>query len=102
MVAQITDLDNINLTPGDATIFHDGAYLGTTHLNPLIISKTMNLSLGKGLKVLIKITLLKKESKQKVISDKIIKTYAYKIEIKNHSSKSGSYDSKYGNRNRSS
>jgi uncharacterized protein (TIGR02231 family) len=87
LVAQITDLDNLNLIPGDATIFHDGAYLGTTYLNPSIMSDTMNLSLGKDPKVLLKRTLLKKESKQKVIGDKIIKTYAYTIEIKNHKNK---------------
>jgi len=87
LVAQITDLDNLNLLPGDATIFHDGAYLGTTYLNPSIMSDTMNLSLGKDPKVLLKRTLLKKESKQKIIGDKIIKTYAFRIEIKNHKNK---------------
>jgi len=87
LVAQITDFDNLNVLPGDATIFHDGAYLGTTYLNPTTMSDTMNLSLGKDPKVLLKRTLLKKESKQKVIGDKIIKTYAYRIEIKNHKSK---------------
>lgn len=88
LVAQITDLDELNIIPGDATIFHDGAYLGTTYLNPSIMSDTMNLSLGKDPKVLLKRTLLKKESKQKIIGDKIVKTYAYKIEIKNHKNKS--------------
>lgn len=87
LVAQITDIDNLNLIPGDATIFHDGAYLGTTYLNPTIMSDTMNLSLGKDNKMLVKRTLLKKESKQKIIGDKIVKTYAYRIEIKNHKNK---------------
>ncbi len=87
LVAQITDIDDLNILPGDATIFHDGAYLGTTYLNPTIMSDTMNLSLGKDPKVLLKRTLLKKESKQKVIGDKIIKTYAFRIEIKNHKNK---------------
>lgn len=44
----------------------------------------MNLSLGKDQNIQIKRTLLKSESKQKVIGDKILKTFAYKIEIKNH------------------
>jgi uncharacterized protein (TIGR02231 family) len=87
LVAQITNLDNLNLLPGDATIFHDGAYLGTTYLNPSIMSDTMNLSLGKDPKLLLKRTLLKKESKQKIIGDRIVKTYAYRIEIKNHKNK---------------
>jgi uncharacterized protein (TIGR02231 family) len=84
LVAQITDLGELNLIPGNATIFHDGAYLGSTYLNPSTMSDTMNLSLGKDPNILIKRTLLKNESKQKVVGDKIIKTYAYKVELKNH------------------
>jgi uncharacterized protein (TIGR02231 family) len=84
LVTQITNLDNLNLIPGNATIFHDGAYLGVTHLNPSIMSDTMNLSLGKEQKIQIKHTLLKNETKEKTIGDKIHKTYAYQMEFKNH------------------
>jgi uncharacterized protein (TIGR02231 family) len=86
LVAQITDLGDLNLIPGNATIFHDGAYLGVTYLNPSIMTDTMNLSLGKDPKLQVKRTLLKNESKEKVIGDKIVKTFAYHIEIKNHKS----------------
>ena len=88
LVAQITNLGDLNLIPGNATIFHDGAYLGVTYLNPSIMSDTMNLSLGKDQKLQVKRTLLKNESKEKVIGDKILKTYAYYIELKNHKSSS--------------
>lgn len=88
LVAQITNLGDLNLIPGNATIFHDGAYLGVTYLNPSIMSDTMNLSLGKDQKLQVKRTLLKNESKEKVIGDKIVKTYAYYIELKNHKSSS--------------
>lgn len=84
LVAQITNLGDLNLIPGNATIFHDGAYLGVTYLNPSIMSDTMNLSLGKDQKLQVKRTLLKNESKEKVIGDKIVKTYAYYMELKNH------------------
>lgn len=84
LVSQITNIGDLNLIPGNAAIFHDGAYLGTTYLNPSVMSDTMNLSLGKDQNIQIKRTLLKSESKQKVIGDKILKTFAYKIEIKNH------------------
>ncbi len=86
LVAQITDLDDLDLVPGQASIFHNGAYLGTTYLNPAIMNDTMNLSLGKDPKLLVKRTTLKNESKQKVVGDKIVKTYAYHIEVKNHKS----------------
>ena len=79
LVAQITNLGDLNLIPGNATIFHDGAYLGVTYLNPSIMSDTMNLSLGKDKKLQVKRTLLKNESKEKVIGDKILKTFNLKI-----------------------
>lgn len=86
LVAQITNLGDLNLIPGNATIFHDGAYLGVTYLNPSIMRDTMNLSLGKDQKLQVKRTLLKNESKEKIIGDNILKTYAYHIELKNHKS----------------
>lgn len=86
LVAQITNLDDLDLVPGQSSIFHNGAYLGTTYLNPSIMNDTMNLSLGKDPKLMVKRTTLKNESKQKVVGDKIIKTFAYHIEIKNHKS----------------
>jgi uncharacterized protein (TIGR02231 family) len=84
LVAQITNLDDLDLVPGQASIFHNGAYLGTAYLNPSIMNDTINLSLGKDPKLMVKRTTMKNESKQKVVGDKIVKTYAYHIEIKNH------------------
>ena len=86
LVAQITNLDELDLVPGQANIFHNNSYLGTTYLNPAIMNDTMNLSLGKDPKLLVTRTTLKNESKQKVVGDKIVKTYAYHIEVKNHKS----------------
>lgn len=83
LVAQITNLDELNLIPGNATIFHDGSYLGNTYLNPATLSDTMDLSLGKTANISVKRTLMKNNVKEKVIGDKIVKTFAYKIELKN-------------------
>lgn len=85
LIAQITELDELNLIPGKATIFHEGSYLGTTYINPGTLSDTMDLSLGKTTNISVKRQLLKNATKEKVIGDKIEKTYAYQIEVKNHS-----------------
>jgi uncharacterized protein (TIGR02231 family) len=87
LVAQITALDNLNLIPGKATIFHDGSFIGTTYINPEIMSDTMELSLGKTNNIKVKRHLIKNDLKEKVVGDKIEKTYAYQIEIKNHNNK---------------
>ncbi len=86
LVAELSELDDLNLIPGTANIFHDGTYIGETSINPSIMSDSLALSLGKDQNIQIKRTLLKKDSKTKVIGDKTIKTYAYFIEIKNHKS----------------
>ncbi len=87
MVARITDLGELNLIPGKANLFHDGAYLGNTYISPNTMNDTLDLSLGKDPNLVIKRTLLKNDSKEKIVGDKIVKTMAYRIEIKNHKTK---------------
>ncbi len=88
LVAEISNLGDLNLIPGNANIFHDGTYLGETFINAGIMDDTLSLSLGKENKVQVKHTLLKSDCKTKVIGDKTVKTYAYLIEVKNHKSSS--------------
>lgn len=83
LIAQITNLDALNLLPGKATIFHDGSYLGNTYINPTAMSDTMDLSLGKTTNINVTRVLMKNASKEKVVGDKIVKTFAYSIAVKN-------------------
>ncbi len=85
LIAQITNLGELNLVPGKATIFHEGSYLGTTYINAATLRDTMDLSLGKTTHFTVKRQLLKNEVKEKIVGEKIVKTHAYQIEIKNHS-----------------
>ena len=87
LIAQITNLDELNLIPGNATIFHEGSYLGNTYINPNSLSDTMDLSLGKASNIVVERHLIKNATKEKVVGDKIEKTFAYQIEVKNLSQK---------------
>jgi len=87
MVARITDLSSLNLIPGKANLFHDGAYIGETYVNPTTMDDTMNISLGKDQNIVVTRTLLKDESKEKVIGEKIVKSMSYRITIKNQKAK---------------
>ena len=86
LVAEISNLDDLSLVPGNANIFHDGTYLGETFINTNTMEDTLALSLGKENKIQMKHTLLKNDCKTQVIGDKTIKTFAYLIEVKNHKS----------------
>lgn len=87
LVAQITNLEDLQLIPAKATIFFDGSYMGETYLNPGIMDDTLSLSLGKDPNIIVKRTFMKKEYKEKIIGDNVEKTSMYKIEVLNNKDK---------------
>ncbi len=83
LVAQLSKLDELQLVPAKANIFFDGTYMGETYIDPTTKDDTLFLSLGKDPNIITKKTLLKKETKNKIVGQKMEKTYAYSIEVKN-------------------
>jgi len=83
LVAQMTKLDELQLVPARANIYFDGSYIGETYIDPTRMEDTLNLSLGKDPNIMVKRTLLKKDSKDKVIAEKRERSFAYSIEVKN-------------------
>ena len=83
LVAQISKLDDLQLVPAKANIFFDGSYIGETYIDPTSMEDTLNLSLGKDPNLIVKRTLLKKDSKEKIIGEKIERNNSFQIEIKN-------------------
>jgi uncharacterized protein (TIGR02231 family) len=83
LVAQMTKLDELQLVPARANIYFDGSYIGETYIDPTSMDDTLNLSLGKDPNIVVKRTLLKKDSKDKVIAEKRERSFAYEIEVKN-------------------
>jgi len=86
LVAQMTKLDELQLVPAKANIFFDGTYIGETYIDPTQMDDTLNLSLGKDPNIVVKRTLVKKDCKDKIISDRIERIFAYNIEAKNNKS----------------
>ncbi len=86
LVAQMTKLDELQLVPASANIFFDGSYIGETYIDPTSMDDTLNLSLGKDPNIVVKRTLLKQKSKDKIIQDKRERIFAYQFEIQNNKS----------------
>ena len=84
--ARMTKLDELQLVPASANIFFDGSYIGETYLDPTSMDDTLNLSLGKDPNIVVKRTLLKQKSKDKVVQDKRERTFSYQIEVQNNKS----------------
>jgi uncharacterized protein (TIGR02231 family) len=83
LVAELSKLDELGLVPAKANIFTDGSYVGETYIDPTTIEDTLSLSLGKDPNIVTKRTLLKKDSKDKILNDKMERTMKYTIEVKN-------------------
>ena len=83
LVAQMTKLDELQLVPAKANIFFDGTYIGETYLDPTTMDDTLNLSLGKDPNIIVKRTLLKNQSKERIIQDKKERSFAYNMEVRN-------------------
>ena len=83
LVAQMTKLDELQLVPAKANIFFDGTYIGETYLDPTTMDDTLNLSLGKDPNIVVKRTLIKNQSKERIIQDKKERSFAYNIEVRN-------------------
>lgn len=83
LVAKITNWEDLNLIPGESRIFFDGSYLGQSFINPDETNDTLTLSLGRDKSIVLKRKTLKDKSKQKLILDEKVITYAYEITVKN-------------------
>jgi uncharacterized protein (TIGR02231 family) len=88
LVAEMLKIDELQLIPSKANIFFDGSYVGETYIDPTTMNDTLYLSLGKDPSIQIKRRLLSAKCKEKTIGDKIEKTLAYTIEVKNLKSRS--------------
>lgn len=87
LVAQISNLDELQLVPAKANIFFDGSYVGETYLDPTTMNDTLTLSLGKDPNIIVRRTLLKKNSKDKIIGSERNRTQTYQIDILNNKSR---------------
>mgnify|MGYP000636855480 CR=1 FL=1 len=83
LVAQLSKLNELQLVPAKANIFFEGTYMGETYIDPTTMEDTLSLSLGKDPNIIVKRTLLKKETKEKIVGTKKERTFAYSIEVKN-------------------
>lgn len=81
--AQIIDWENLNLIPGTTNIFFENTYVGQGYLNLQDLKDTMNISLGKDKKIIIKRENDKNYRSVKTIGTNTKHTLGYTIDIKN-------------------
>jgi len=84
LTASITEWQDLNLLPGEANLFFEGAYLGKTVLDVMHAKDTLAISLGRDKSVVIQRNKLKEFTQRQFIGSNKKETYAYEIVIRNN------------------
>jgi hypothetical protein len=84
LTARVTDWQDLNLLPGQANLFFEGTFLGSSYLDVYNAGDTLNLSLGKDKGVVVKRTLMKQFSARKFLGSNRTDTRQYEIAVRNN------------------
>ena len=84
LLAEVADWQNLDLLPGDANIIMDDTYIGRSPIDPNSTSDTLNLSLGRDKRVVVKRSLIKEMSSLKTTGKESRQVFTYEILVKNN------------------
>ena len=83
LVAQLVDWEKYNLLNGKANVYFQGTYVGETQLITQNTNDTLNVSLGRDKKVVVKRERLNEFSSKRFIGSNIRETVTYRITVRN-------------------
>ena len=83
LLAELTDYEKLNLLPGDANIIFENTYVGKSLINPNATTDTLNLSMGRDKKIVIKREKVAEQSGTKLLGSSKKQTFTYEIRLRN-------------------
>jgi uncharacterized protein (TIGR02231 family) len=83
LLAEVSDWESLNLVPGPANIIFDGTYVGKSFIDPNSTQDTLNLSLGRDRKIVVKREKVQDYCSAKMIGSNRLHTVTYEIKVKN-------------------
>jgi len=83
LVASMTDWQGLNLMNGNATLYFESNYVGTTALDTKAYGDTIKLSLGKDESISVKRTKAKTFTEKNLIGSRVTETRTWEITITN-------------------
>lgn len=83
LTAVLPDWEDAITIGGQASVYYDGSYVGSTSLLPGGTEDTIQLSLGIDKNIAIKRQKIKEKCSQKLLDNDIIHHYAYEMTVKN-------------------
>lgn len=88
LLSRLTDCSELNLLPGDANVFFQGSFVGSSFLDPYSTDDTLDVSLGKDKNIIISREKMEEFCKSSTFGGNKKTTRAYKIAVKNNKSTS--------------
>ncbi|MGV8994324.1 MAG: mucoidy inhibitor MuiA family protein [Flavobacterium sp.] len=86
LIAKISDWTNYNLIPGKANIFFEGAFVGTSQINPAVTADSLMISMGLDNSIVVERTPIKEFTSSKFIGSNAKQTFGYDLVVKNKKS----------------
>ncbi|MEM0998892.1 MAG: DUF4139 domain-containing protein [Bacteroidota bacterium] len=83
LTARVVDWESLNLLPGKVNIFFQGTYVTKAALDPQSTLDTLDFSLGRDAKVMIKRELLKEFNRRRTLGLNRERTFGYEITVRN-------------------
>ncbi len=84
LLAEVSDWEKLNLLPGEANIIFEGTYIGKSFIDPASTNDTLNLTLGKDKRVVVKREKLTDYSSVKFLGTNKLQTITYELTVKNN------------------
>ena len=85
LLAKISDWENLSLLPGPANIYFNQTIVGSTTLNPSVMSDTMEVTLGRDQGIISTRKKTDEQLKRVGLGKRDLKILSFEIEIKNTS-----------------
>ena len=83
LLAELTDIESLNLIPGPANILFENKFVGKTFLNPYSTEDTINVSIGRDKRITVKREKLSEQSGIKNLGAAKKQTFVYELTVKN-------------------
>ncbi|MFN8252254.1 MAG: DUF4139 domain-containing protein [Ferruginibacter sp.] len=84
LLAEVPDWEGLNLLPGEANIMFEGTYIGKSFIDPSSTQDTINLTMGRDKRVVIKREKLKDYSSVKFLGASKKQVFTYELTVKNN------------------
>lgn len=84
LLARVSGWEDLNLLPGDAKIYFEGNYVGTSSIDPSATSDSLDLSLGRDKRIMISRELRKEFSQVKNVGGNTVKESIYEITVRSN------------------